>query len=167
MRNTLQRSPLPPRTIGLVSISVSFRSVPLKTMAIVLLMCTLMLSNVACTVSQRPSQTSDVASDVTLDESPPKPSQAPPLSSSPVSLPSDVEATILGAIAQDLGQPETNLTIEEATSQTWSDGCLGLAEPGEFCTMALVDGWQLRVTDQQSTMTYRSNEAGTVVRQAK
>ena len=82
-------------------------------------------------------------------------------------LPDEIQQRLVEAIAKDLSQPMEALAIESATSQTWPDGCLGLATSDEFCTMALVDGWQISVRYSNTLLTYRSNENGTVVRRAK
>lgn len=82
------------------------------------------------------------------------------------SVPPDLQVRVIEAIAQDLGQPATTLTVESITAQTWPDGCLGLADVDEFCTMALVDGWQITLNVGNISYSYRSNKNGTIVRQA-
>jgi hypothetical protein len=45
----------------------------------------------------------------------------------------------------------------EAEQRIWPDGCLGLAEPDEFCTQALVRGWRVVVTDGEREWIYRTS----------
>ncbi|NET52825.1 MAG: hypothetical protein F6K09_30385 [Merismopedia sp. SIO2A8] len=83
---------------------------------------------------------------------------------SPLELPDEVQAQILQAVTMDLGQSAVDVTIDSATPETWSNGCLDLARPDEFCAMALVDGWQVQVTYNQDTLTYHTDSTGTIVR---
>ncbi len=52
------------------------------------------------------------------------------------------EAGVLAeiAIAASVAPGEIELLSLEAV--TWPDGCLGLAEPGQVCSQALVTGWR-------------------------
>lgn len=50
-----------------------------------------------------------------------------------------------------------NVQILSATRETWPDGCLGLAAPNERCTMALIEGWRVALTDGQQTWVYRTD----------
>jgi hypothetical protein len=59
------------------------------------------------------------------------------------------------------------LQIQAAQRQTWTDGCLGLATPGELCTQALVEGWRIILTDNQKTWVYRTDSSGTNLRLEK
>lgn len=52
--------------------------------------------------------------------------------------------------------------IEE---QTWNDGCLGLGGAAESCLQALVEGYRLEFTAEGKTYVYRTDKAGTAVRQ--
>jgi hypothetical protein len=46
----------------------------------------------------------------------------------------------------------------------WPDGCLGLANPDEGCTMAIVPGWQIIVSVAGTTYEVRTNDTGSMVR---
>lgn len=70
------------------------------------------------------------------------------------------------AIFQDLAPSTRPLKIIEATQQTWPDGCLGLSTPDMLCTMALVPGWQVIVTDGSQKWTYRTDEFGEIIKLA-
>ncbi|NEP54808.1 MAG: hypothetical protein F6K65_40900 [Moorea sp. SIO3C2] len=77
-----------------------------------------------------------------------------------------VRERLIEAIATDLAQPKENLAIDSITAQTWSDGCLGLAARDEFCSMALVEGWQIGLKVGDTMTVYRSNAEGTDIRRA-
>ena len=79
--------------------------------------------------------------------------------------------SVIAATRQDLSQ-KTNISvnrlqIQAAQPQTWPDGCLGLAKPGEFCTQALVQGWRIILTDKQKTWVYRTDSSGANLRLEK
>lgn len=84
----------------------------------------------------------------------------------PGRLSAEVRERLIEAIATDLSQPKESIRLESVTAQTWSNGCLGLATKDELCTMALVEGWQIDVSNGDNLAIYRSNESGTVVRRA-
>ncbi|MCA2937824.1 MAG: hypothetical protein IM319_01090 [Microcystis sp. M113S1] len=76
--------------------------------------------------------------------------------------------SVIAATRQDLSR-KTNISvnrlqIQAAQPQTWPDGCLGLAKPGELCTQALVQGWRIILTDKQKTWVYRTDSSGTNLR---
>lgn len=79
--------------------------------------------------------------------------------------------SVIAATRQDLSQ-KTNISvnrlqIQAAQPQTWPNGCLGLAKPGEFCTQALVEGWRIILTDKQKTWVYRTDSSGANLRLEK
>ncbi|MCA2654496.1 MAG: hypothetical protein IM473_20690 [Microcystis sp. M015S2] len=79
--------------------------------------------------------------------------------------------SVIAAARQDLSR-KTNISvnrlqIQAAQPQTWPDGCLGLANPGEFCTQALVKGWRIILTDKQKTWVYRTDSSGANLRLEK
>ena len=79
-------------------------------------------------------------------------------------LPAPVAEAVLQAAAQESGADPSDLMIKTFEPQTWPDGCLGLGGPTELCTAALVDGWQVAVTDGQRTWVFRTNNNGSQVR---
>jgi hypothetical protein len=88
---------------------------------------------------------------------------APPSLASP-----EPPNSVIAATRQDLSR-KTNISvnrlqIQAAQPQTWPDGCLGLATPGEFCTQALVQGWRIVLTDKQKTWVYRTDSSGANLR---
>ena len=50
-------------------------------------------------------------------------------------------------MAEWLGVPATDLSVAEAEALVWPSGCLGVAEPGVFCTQALVPGFRIVLRD--------------------
>ncbi|MBE0608801.1 MAG: hypothetical protein IH609_05440 [Dehalococcoidia bacterium] len=54
--------------------------------------------------------------------------------------PLDDEA-IAGDVAASMGLTPDDIEIVLVEAVTWPDGCLGLAETGQVCSQALVDGW--------------------------
>ena len=49
-------------------------------------------------------------------------------------------------IAEDIGIDSSLLAIAEIEIVEWPDGCLGLGQPNEACTEALVPGLRVRIT---------------------
>lgn len=81
-----------------------------------------------------------------------------------VQLPDEVGDRVLQRAAQDSGRPVAQWQIVNASSETWPDGCLGLGGPAELCSMAMVPGWRVEVTNGQQQWVYRTNETGQVIR---
>lgn len=79
-------------------------------------------------------------------------------------LPKTVADAVLQAASQQSGLSVSKLRIIGAEQQEWSNGCLGLANPNEVCTQALVSGWLMTVEAGQQKLVYRTNENGSVVK---
>jgi len=77
-------------------------------------------------------------------------------------------ARIANAVVIDLSRQTRisarELQVTQYRRQKWSDGCLGLAKPGEICTQAVVDGWRIVVSNGQRDWVYRTNRNGQVLR---
>jgi hypothetical protein len=75
---------------------------------------------------------------------------------------------LVNAVHQDLfrkqGIPAEKLRVIGFSRKTWSNGCLGLPHPGEFCTEALVPGWRIVLSDGHQTWFYRTDTQGRVLR---
>lgn len=99
----------------------------------------------------------------------PIPDDAPPIGSAPTdaTLPDDVETSVLQDIATTGNVPAGDLQIMAAQPQAWPDGCLGLGGPDEICTFAVVDGWEVIVSDGESQWVYRTDSDGTIARLAQ
>lgn len=90
----------------------------------------------------------------------------PPITPSPEvpqkqeSLSNSLANHVLEEVSNQTKIPLKNLSIIEANRETWSDGCLGLGQPNELCTQALVEGWQIIISDSNQTWTYRTDLGG-------
>jgi outer membrane lipoprotein-sorting protein len=82
-----------------------------------------------------------------------------------------IPAQVVHAVRQDLAKRTKiaagKFKVKESSPQTWHDGCLGLAKPNEFCTMALVEGWQVVMVNGNKTWMYRTDNSGRAVRLEK
>ncbi|MDB9349109.1 hypothetical protein [Nodularia spumigena] len=79
-------------------------------------------------------------------------------------LPESVRNAVLEAASQRLELPTSQLNIIAAEQRTWSDGCLGLVGPGQFCAQALVEGWRVTVGAGNQTLVYHTNDTGSVIK---
>lgn len=79
-------------------------------------------------------------------------------------LPESVSKAVLQDLAQRAKLPESAFRIERAQPEIWSDGCLGLPAPGQICTEALVEGWQVTVANGNREWVYHTDESGATVR---
>ena len=82
----------------------------------------------------------------------------------------DVPETVLASVIQDIASSENipveDLKLEDAQPQSWPDGCLGLAQPDELCTFAIVEGWEVTMSQGDNRWTYRTDSDGSLVKQA-
>jgi hypothetical protein len=76
------------------------------------------------------------------------------------SFPESIGSAVLQAASVQSGLPLEQLTLSQATPKTWSDGCLGLALPNQFCIAVLVRGWEVRVTHERQEWVYRTSATG-------
>jgi hypothetical protein len=67
-------------------------------------------------------------------------------------------------LARRLGVSRRQLSIVGYSWQQWSDGCLELAAPDEFCTQAIVPGWRIELTDGEQTWVYHTDATGQIIR---
>jgi hypothetical protein len=76
--------------------------------------------------------------------------------------------SIVQAVLQDASRrsnlPSQELHIVHAEQRDWSDGCLGLAFSGTFCTQVVVSGWQVTVNTGQRSFIYRTDNSGSQVK---
>jgi hypothetical protein len=79
-------------------------------------------------------------------------------------LPPSVADAVRRDISRRTGIPANQVNIAQSSSQTWPDGCLGLPKPDEFCTEALVTGWQVVATDGSQMWKFRTDRDGSVLR---
>jgi hypothetical protein len=87
-------------------------------------------------------------------------------------LPNSVAKAVLEAAATRSNLSTSQWRIVKAEQREWPDGCLGLAEPDQFCTRAIVPGWHVTVQPNkdvivqggQQTLVYRTNTSGSLVK---
>jgi hypothetical protein len=79
------------------------------------------------------------------------------------SLPESVTNAVFQDIRARWAADPAQIQVIQAESKLWSDGCLGLAPPGEFCQEVLVMGWQVTVAHRRQQWVYRSNNSGGLV----
>lgn len=63
-------------------------------------------------------------------------------------------------LAHHLNLRRRDVQIVSIDRQTWPDGCLGLAQPDQFCTQALVEGWRVTAQAYNQTWIYRTDATG-------
>ena len=91
---------------------------------------------------------------------------APPGSIHNLPLPQAV-AAVKSYVAKQEKVEEGKVLVLTAYEKTWSNGCLDLAREGEYCTMALVAGWEVTVEVEGETQVYRTNSTGSQIRRAR
>jgi hypothetical protein len=79
-------------------------------------------------------------------------------------LPPEIQNAVFEDLSKRTGKNVTSFRIAEAEKRTWSDGCLGLSEPDQFCTQVLTPGWQVLVTDGEQQWIYRTDSSGNLVK---
>ncbi|MBD2608909.1 hypothetical protein H6G81_31425 [Scytonema hofmannii FACHB-248] len=79
-------------------------------------------------------------------------------------LPRRVEAAVLRDASKRSQISIKDLKIVESTPQTWNNGCLGVSQPDEICTQALVPGWKVVVSDGKQKWVYHTNSNGRLLR---
>lgn len=87
----------------------------------------------------------------------------PPLAASPGGASHLDEGVILAEIATVVRAAPGDLDLLSLVAVTWPDGCLGLAEPGQVCSQALVAGWLATVKMPDGTERRFRGGAGRVV----
>ncbi|NJK27363.1 MAG: hypothetical protein HC925_00545 [Coleofasciculaceae cyanobacterium SM2_3_26] len=80
------------------------------------------------------------------------------------SVPKNITQSILVDVSQRINIAISEITIVEATRQTWSDGCLGLGGDGMFCTEALVSGWEVVAVGGDRVWVYRTDLSGSSIK---
>jgi hypothetical protein len=109
-----------------------------------------------------PLETSDAAPDAAPDAT----SDPSAEGSENAALPAAVEAAIFQDIASRQQVPIESLKVTAAQAKSWPDGCLGLGRPAEICTFAIVEGWEVTVSQGDNQWLYRSDSEGLSVRLA-
>ena len=79
-------------------------------------------------------------------------------------LPHSVANTVRRDLSRRVGIPVERLKITKSSRKTWPNGCLGLARPDEVCTLVLIEGWRITLSDGRSSWVYRTDLEGLVLR---
>jgi hypothetical protein len=93
-----------------------------------------------------------------------------PALSQPTNRPSAAKQAPTPAVIQSIRQAVKKqfgglqIGVVSVTEQNWPDGCLGLPKSGEICTMAIVPGWRVEVSDKLQTWYYRTDRTGKTLR---
>ena len=82
----------------------------------------------------------------------------------PIQLPNTVANTVRRDLSRRTGIPAEKWKITKFSRKTWPNGCLGLGRADEVCTQALVEGWQITLSDGSQTWSYRTDSEGLVLR---
>lgn len=75
-----------------------------------------------------------------------------------------VAERVAKVLAGGLGISPELISVVSVTEKEWSDGCLGLGKPEESCLMAIVPGYEAKLSAQGNVYTYRTDKAVNVVR---
>jgi hypothetical protein len=86
----------------------------------------------------------------------------PALVSQATNLPRPVRQAVRADLRNRTGR--VGFRVASFSAESWPDGCLGLARPGQVCTQAIVPGWRVVMTDGQNIWVYRTNSSGNVLR---
>lgn len=73
-------------------------------------------------------------------------------------VPADILDRVLADATDRLDAADLQVLVGEAV--TWPDGSLGCPEPGMMYTQALIDGYQIVVSDGTTELDYRVGEGG-------
>ncbi len=90
-----------------------------------------------------------------------------PAGSAHAQAPAGVVDAATAHLAEQLDADPSGLELLRSEAVVWSDGCLGVNEPDTVCTMALVDGFALWLSDGDVAYRYHTDATGTVVRLAE
>lgn len=94
----------------------------------------------------------------------PLPSDRIVLIASENTLPIEVQSAVIEAAAGQTSRTVADLKILSSQAKNWPDSCLGFSQPGEVCAQALTSGWQVVVTDGLRNWTYRTDDAGDLIK---
>lgn len=70
------------------------------------------------------------------------------------------------AFADELGIATSSVLVLEAHEKEWPDACLGLPREDEVCAQVVTPGYDVLLRAQSKERRYRTNEDGSVVREA-
>ncbi|MCT7968129.1 hypothetical protein NG799_17590 [Laspinema sp. D1] len=67
-----------------------------------------------------------------------------------ITLTDSVKTAVKEAASEQTGISPYQLEIVQAEKHTWPNGCLGIAEPDELCSLAKVEGWRVVIENQEN-----------------
>ncbi len=76
-------------------------------------------------------------------------------------------SAVLKDASAEAGAPITDITVETLDAQEWPDGCLGLSQPGEGCTDAIVPGYRIELGKAAAGFVYRTNQGSEFRREGR
>jgi hypothetical protein len=79
-------------------------------------------------------------------------------------LPPQVAKAVIADLAKQQKIPPAKLKVMKYNRESWSDGCLGLPQPEEVCSQAIVEGWRVVVSDGSQKWVYRTDNSGRNIR---
>jgi len=79
-------------------------------------------------------------------------------------LPQAIADKIFEDLAQRTSKPTNTFKIKSAEATQWTNSCLGLAKPDEFCAQMITPGWRVEVNDSKKSWIYRTDQRGKTVR---
>ena len=110
----------------------------------------------------------------------PVPASQTPVPASPTSLPVDTPATQPPAespdmlpkqfrsaqayLAQDLGIPQSEVTLKSSEEVMWRDSCLGIPAPNEMCAQVITPGYRVIFSTPKGDIEVHTNESGSAFR---
>jgi len=89
-----------------------------------------------------------------------------PSSSESARLPRTVMRRLQRHASRQFDTHPREVRVINANHATWTDGCLGLAGPDEVCTMALVEGWRVEMSNGERSWVYRTDRRAEEIRLA-
>lgn len=80
----------------------------------------------------------------------------------PAELPPQVVDRLFETIARQANVPANSLKVVESQPRTW-DGCMGIFEPGQFCTKIAIPGYRVIVMGDRQSWVYHVNQDGSQI----
>lgn len=80
-------------------------------------------------------------------------------------LPPEVVIQIKNQISETFGVSVDQIQIETVEQRDWPDSCLGLGGPEEACAQVITPGWLVAFSVDGQEYRFRTDEAGTTIRQ--
>jgi len=79
-------------------------------------------------------------------------------------LPPKIAKAVIADLTKQQNIPPAKLKVTKYSRESWPDGCLGLPQPEEICSQAIVEGWRVVVSDGSQKWIYRTDNSGRNVR---